>query len=240
MLLRICSDQTEHKFKSLSTISSLRSINYSVNVHTFTSVISLRFNSCKWVFILTHFDKTHLQSSSQSLLRISPSIHDIQTVMLTLRATFKIPGFIWGWGVGTIILPVSDYNNVWFCFRCIFSKAERQLLIGTLSELSIFFWLYLKGTWNQKQNQMQWRPRENMLIIWTWLVRKARSQYLSWHQTFTPFRTGEKEDPSQWSLKFNLLLLLKEPVEWKAFLTRTYWVYQGMEIGAERSTLQLS
>lgn len=55
-----------NKCDSLSTISSLRSINYSVNVHAFTSVISVLFNSCKWVFILTHFDKTHLQSSSQS------------------------------------------------------------------------------------------------------------------------------------------------------------------------------
>lgn len=100
MLLRICSNQTKDKCNSLSTISSLRSINYSVNVHTFTSVISVLFNSCKWVFILTHFDKTHLQSSSQSYLKLSPSIHNTQTEMLTLRATFKIPKF--HLGVGTI------------------------------------------------------------------------------------------------------------------------------------------
>lgn len=49
----------KHKCNSLSTISSLRSINYSVNVHTFTSVISVLFNSCEFLFLHTLIKHTY-------------------------------------------------------------------------------------------------------------------------------------------------------------------------------------
>lgn len=134
MLLRICSNQTKHN--SLSTVSSLRSINYSVNVHTFTSVISVLINSCKWVFILTHFDETHLQSSSQSDwgCHLAYTTHRQKCQLLEPHSKSPVS---FGDGNHNFACVNLLMINIWFCFGCIFSKAERQLLTGTHSEFSI-------------------------------------------------------------------------------------------------------
>lgn len=77
-----------------------------------------------WVFSLTHLYKTHLQSSSQPLLRVSPSIHNTQKC-LTCRATFRIPvllGVVWE---PSLCLCWLLDDSIWFCLRCVLSKARR-------------------------------------------------------------------------------------------------------------------
>lgn len=151
MLLRTGSNQTQHKHNSLSTISSLRSINYSVNVHTFTSVISVLFNSCKWVFTLTHFDKTHLQSSDHSYWGHHPAYttHRQQCQLLELHS--KSPA---ARGVGTVIRPVLVFVFFFKSYLALFwmhiFRSWKAAPCWNSLGIQHFIRLYLRGIWNQK------------------------------------------------------------------------------------------
>lgn len=121
VLLRSHSSQTEQNW-ILS--QQLAAEDLATTVLTFTHVHRYRLFTLRFVhvsFSLTHFYKAHLQSSSQSLLRVSPSIHDTQRC-LTCRATFKIP-FYWGYCVSCRFacagLSTRAFGFVWnvYCPR---------------------------------------------------------------------------------------------------------------------------
>lgn len=94
---------------------------------TFTHVHRYRLFTLRFVHVslsLTHFYKTHLQSSSQSLLRVPPSIHNTQKC-LTCRATFQVPVLlVLLWELSLCLCWLVD-NNIWFCLKCVLSKASR-------------------------------------------------------------------------------------------------------------------
>lgn len=89
------------------------------------------------------------------------------------------------------------------------------------------------------------KTHENRLIIMTWLARKAWSKFFLVSDFYLNWMEGvqgrEKTLSSQRSVKGNVFLLHKEPVEQKAFFARMHWVYfQRIEIGADRNAFQLS
>lgn len=140
------------------------------------------------------------------LLRASPSIHDTQTAMLTLRAAFKIPSCTWERG------PESDLCQIFFfliIFGFVLDAYFPKLKGSSLLEL----------TWNSAFHPTvppRNRKSENktkcsqdhvniMLVITTWLARKAWSQffleanffYLNWVEGA---QGRGKTPPSQWSI----------------------------------------
>lgn len=87
-----------------------------------SSLYTLRFVHVS--LSLTHLYKTHLQSSSQSLLRVSPSIHNTQKC-LTCRATFRVPVWLGVlWEPPLCLCWLAD-DSIWFCLKCVLSKASR-------------------------------------------------------------------------------------------------------------------
>lgn len=94
---------------------------------TFIHVHRYRLFTLQFVhvsFSLTHFYKAHLQSSSQSLLRVSPSIHDTQRC-LTCRATFQNPILLGVLCELSLCLCWLVDKSIWFCLKCVLSKAAR-------------------------------------------------------------------------------------------------------------------
>lgn len=210
MLLRTGSNQTQHKHNSLSTISSLRSINYSVNVHTFTSVISVLFNSCKWVFTLTHFDKTRLQSSDHSYWGHHPAYttHRQQCQLLELHS--KSPA---ARGVGTVIRPVLVFVFFLkiifgFVLDAYFPKLKGSSLLELTWNSAFHLTVPPRNMKSENKTKCSKDHVNIMLLITTWLARKAWSQFFLEAKFYLNWVEGAqgrgKTPPSPWSIKCNL------------------------------------
>lgn len=130
---------------------------------TFTHVHRYRLFTLRFVHVslsLTHFYKTHLQSSSQSLLRVSPSIHNTQKC-LTCRATFKVPVLLGVlWELSLCLCWLVDKHLVLFEMYIVQGFKARTLELTQ----NPGFTEYLR-TQDQNQNQTQWRPHQSMPTV---------------------------------------------------------------------------